>query len=110
MNEILRPGHINSVRNITVEPRLIYVPKGMYMGRPKIVYRLKGLYAAGGKILHGGERFCYGRLALIITGLQLIMPGRAKILHGAVMVLCGREVAYGCEGLMQGRTNHHYGL
>lgn len=110
MNEIFLPGYINSVRNVTVEPRLIYTLKGAYMGRPKIVYRLKGLYAVGGKILYGGERFYYGRFALIIIGFQLIIQGRAKILHSAVMVICSREVVYGCEGIMQGRTNHYYGL
>lgn len=110
MNEILRAGHINSVRNITVEPRLIYVPKRTYMGRPKIVCRSKGLYAVRGKILYGGERFYYGRFSLIIIGFQLIIQGRAKILHSAVIVICSREVAYSYEGIMQGRTNHYYGL
>ena len=62
MNEIFMLGHINSVRNITVERRLIYALQGAYMGRPKIVYGSKGLYAVGGKILYGGERFYYGRV------------------------------------------------
>jgi hypothetical protein len=67
------------------------------MGRPKIAYRLKGLYAVGGKILYGGERFYYGRFTLIVIGSQLIIQGRAKILQSIVMVLCSREVVYGCE-------------
>lgn len=47
---------------------------------------------------------------LIVIGSQLIIQGRAKILQCAVAVLCSREVAYGCEGMLHGRTNHHYGL
>lgn len=80
------------------------------MGRPKIVYGSKGLYAVGGKILYSGERFYYGRFILIVIGSQLIIQGRAKILQGAVMVICSREVVYSCEGILQGRTNHYYGL
>ena len=80
------------------------------MGRPKSVYGSKGLYAVGGKILCGGERFYYGRFSLIIIGFQLIAQGRAKILQGVVMVICSREVVYGCEDILPGRTNHHYGL
>ena len=49
-------------------------------------------------------------LFLIIIGLQLIMQGRAKIIQGAVMVIFSLEVAYGCERILHGRTNHHYGL
>lgn len=77
------------------------------MSRPKIVYGLKGLYTVGGKILYGGERFCYSRLPLIIVGSQLIIQGRAKIMQGSVMVICSRKVAYGCAGTLHGRTNHH---
>jgi len=49
-------------------------------------------------------------LILIVIGFQLIIQGRAKIIQGAVMVICSREVAYGCESILDGRTNHYYGL
>ena len=75
MNEILLHGQINSVRNITVEPRLIYAPCGAYMGRPKIVYRLIKLVCSRredsvwwGKVLLWSVHFDCNRVPTYHTG------------------------------------------
>lgn len=67
MNIFYVASHNNSVGNMTVEPRFIYVPNGgVYRSAKDCILVLKGWYTVGGKILYGWERLYCSRILICL--------------------------------------------
>lgn len=132
------PPHNEGNGYVTVEPRSIWAPeKGfLWIGR-RLHAGPRSLHAVGGKIPYGRERLCCSRTSQEIDCNRVptdragssedrtecrrlhlknyaLKKGRSStspLKSGPELTVpCSRKVAWGCKGILYGRTNHYHGL